>query len=327
MSKVNPRLVYWIAAVHQHPKLTANYRDVLVHLAVSRLDYATGTGYCSERSLAAGCGHSVATVRRALSIARTAEPMLIERTRRGHRLGNGESSASEWRLIFPAISTAHQRSVEDDSTAQGRPVGPVDDGSTAHGGPVEDGSTGPPSTVESLNRSDSSPQPLTGDLPTEPPTTNPPTPTVVPLRPDADGDGRGPVGEGGDLEGDQPLTEASLVARILTIRADLGTKPVWKAARLRQILAEPSLRAQPSAEVCARALTMAMDPETKYPTRLLSEGYWLAAPAPAPRRRAEHGPWCQDPTCNKRTRLRERTEDGRPYPCPQCHRDNVRRSA
>jgi hypothetical protein len=34
-----------------------------------------------------------------------------------------------------------------------------------------------------------------------------------------------------------------------------------------------------------------------------------------------HGPWCG--TCDATTRMREREDDGRPYVCPDCHRDGI----
>ncbi len=124
MARVNPRLIFWIAAVHKHPALSPAHRDILTYLAVMRLNFDTGTGYCSAQSLADGRGWDERTVRRALELARVKEPQLLRRTRRGHRLGDGRSMASEWALIYPPmpvdndISTGHQNPVEPISTGQ-----------------------------------------------------------------------------------------------------------------------------------------------------------------------------------------------------------------
>jgi hypothetical protein len=72
---------------------------VLLMLAL-RLDWATGTGYASTAQLCADTGASEITVRRALAWARKAG--LLNRTRRGHRLGNGRAVASEWALALPS---------------------------------------------------------------------------------------------------------------------------------------------------------------------------------------------------------------------------------
>jgi hypothetical protein len=112
MTRLNPRLFYWLAALYDHPRLiTSARRDVLLALAVKRLDYGTGAGYCSVRTLAGDTGLSEATVKRALDAARKTEPVLLERTKRGHRLGDGKVIASEWQIIYP-ISTAHGRTLE-----------------------------------------------------------------------------------------------------------------------------------------------------------------------------------------------------------------------
>ena len=90
MSKVNPRLVYWIAALHDQAQLTAAHRDVLTYLAVKRLDFETGAGYCSVRLLAESRGCHEATVKRALDIAQKTTPPLLKRTRR-------RASPRQWR--------------------------------------------------------------------------------------------------------------------------------------------------------------------------------------------------------------------------------------
>lgn len=138
MSRINPRLIYWIAAVHRQPELKAAHRDVLIYLAVMRLDYGTGKGYCSMQSLAGGRGWHEHTVRRALELAQKVTPPLLRRTRRGHRLGNGQVVASEWQVLYPPMSTGHG--------------GTVENGSTVHN--------------SDLNRPESESQPSTGARPT-----------------------------------------------------------------------------------------------------------------------------------------------------------------
>lgn len=59
-----------------------------------------GTGYASTRQLADDASVSLDTVKRATKWGR--ETSHLEQTRRGHRLGSGETVASEWRLTAPA---------------------------------------------------------------------------------------------------------------------------------------------------------------------------------------------------------------------------------
>ena len=111
MARVNPRLVYWIAEVHKHPALTPAHRDILTYMAVMKLNFGTGAGYCSVRTLAEERGWHEATVKRALQLARAEEPVLLQRTRRGRRVSDEVKLASEWQLIYPPIPTAHQDDV------------------------------------------------------------------------------------------------------------------------------------------------------------------------------------------------------------------------
>jgi len=99
VSRVNPRLVYWLAALYDHPELTAAHRDVLVFVATRRLDFGSGGGYCSEAAIAEGVGCTERTARRALAWGRKLG--LIERTRRGYRRGDGVVRSSEWQVIYP----------------------------------------------------------------------------------------------------------------------------------------------------------------------------------------------------------------------------------
>lgn len=69
MSRVNPRLVYWIAGLYDGKELTAQHHRILIYLAVKKLDYGTGTGYCSVRTLATELDVSPTTVKLALKLA------------------------------------------------------------------------------------------------------------------------------------------------------------------------------------------------------------------------------------------------------------------
>lgn len=135
MSNVNPRLTYWVKAVNACPDFTDAHVRILICLAVDCLDYGTGAGYCSEDMLFRRTGKKDRTIRDALKLAQKVG--LIERTRRGHRLGNGGKIASEWQLIYPPMSP--RRDVGSTSTGSSMPVG---SSSTGSGVPVEDVSTG-----------------------------------------------------------------------------------------------------------------------------------------------------------------------------------------
>ncbi len=144
MSRVNPRLVYWIAALHQQPGLHATQRDLLTYLAVKRLDYGTGSGYCSVRSLAEAKGVHESTVKRALDLAQQAG--LLRRTRRGHRIADGVVAASEWQLIYPPTAqpddvgepTAQPDDVGSKPTAQeGTPNSALEQSQQRTGAPLQ----------------------------------------------------------------------------------------------------------------------------------------------------------------------------------------------
>lgn len=90
----------WLNAVYCHPdRPPAAQRDILSALAVKYLDWRSGEGFASIEMLADFCGAARSTVQRALRWARAAELLVL--TRRGHRLGNGKTIASEWRLSLP----------------------------------------------------------------------------------------------------------------------------------------------------------------------------------------------------------------------------------
>ena len=101
MSKVNPRLVYWIRAVYDCKALSAGDRDTLICLAVKYLDYETGSGFCGTRTLTDSLGKDKRTILRALGAGRNAG--LLEQTHRGHRRGDGSGMASEWQLLWPPV--------------------------------------------------------------------------------------------------------------------------------------------------------------------------------------------------------------------------------
>jgi hypothetical protein len=142
-------------------------KNVLVMLALRMSE--DGTGWVAQRRLAADASLSVRTVRRAVAWARTNG--WLERTRRGHRLGDGRSLANEYRLVAPSqqdtpvpltpsqqdtddllrsVSTGHRRSStghpwppKRSSTRGPIKRAPSDDAHTlpeqGHGVPVHDG--------------------------------------------------------------------------------------------------------------------------------------------------------------------------------------------
>ena len=108
----------WLAAIRDHPGRPSTAQRMALQSLALRLDWRTGTGYASVRQVAEDSDVSEPTVRRATSWARGAEYLL--QLRRGHRLGNGQTAATEWKLTQPltgdlltsqplngAISTAH----------------------------------------------------------------------------------------------------------------------------------------------------------------------------------------------------------------------------
>jgi hypothetical protein len=89
----------WLRQLQEHPDRPRGRQrrqlDALLALA-DQLDAKTGKGNVSVLELAKIAGVSERTVKRSLGWARGAG--LLERTSRGHRLGDGQTSASEWRL-------------------------------------------------------------------------------------------------------------------------------------------------------------------------------------------------------------------------------------
>jgi hypothetical protein len=74
--------------------------DVLLALA-DMLDAETGEGHVPVLELAKAAGVSETVAKRAITWARTSG--LLERTSRGHRLGDGATVASGWRLLLGEI--------------------------------------------------------------------------------------------------------------------------------------------------------------------------------------------------------------------------------
>ena len=92
----------WLMAVRDHPdRPPPMQRHVLTMLAL-RLNWKSGAGYVSTGQLVTDSGAEDRTVRRATAWAR--DHGLLVQTRRGHRLGNGQIVASEWRLTQPVTA-------------------------------------------------------------------------------------------------------------------------------------------------------------------------------------------------------------------------------
>jgi hypothetical protein len=89
----------WLAAVRDHPERPPALQRLALTCLALRMDWTTGRGYASTGQLAADTDAEERTVRRATGWAR--DTGLLLRTRRGHRLGNGRVTASEWQLTQP----------------------------------------------------------------------------------------------------------------------------------------------------------------------------------------------------------------------------------
>ncbi|MGH3162566.1 MAG: hypothetical protein ACRDOC_11815 [Streptosporangiaceae bacterium] len=124
------RPLEWMKAVRDHPdRPSARQRDVLGML-VLRLDWKTGCGAVSIAQLAADADCEERIVRYATRWARTAG--MLVRAKRGHRLGDGTTRATEWQLCLPS-STGIPVPVEKPSTGIPVPVEkPVSSGTDRH---------------------------------------------------------------------------------------------------------------------------------------------------------------------------------------------------
>lgn len=125
----------WLAHLQEHPDRPQGRQrrqlDVLVALA-DQLDAKSGEGHVAVQELAKIAGVSERTIKRALVWARDAS--MLERTSRGHRLGDGTTSASGWRLLgktdSQGVIAASQRAKPRPQSANSAPQG-VNSGKTS----------------------------------------------------------------------------------------------------------------------------------------------------------------------------------------------------
>ena len=108
----------WMRAVRDSDAFTAGTLNVLLMLGLRmRRD---GTGFASQPQLAEDAGVSERTARRALREARDAG--FVTQTRRGHRVTDGTTLASEYRLEIPTQPDTRDR-LGEAPTGHPRPVG------------------------------------------------------------------------------------------------------------------------------------------------------------------------------------------------------------
>lgn len=91
----------WLALLLDYRPLLPDKRFRILAALMRQLDWKTGAGYCSEQTLADVTGAGKRTVRDTLKWARDTGYLI--RTRKGHRLGDGTTRASEWLLRQPAV--------------------------------------------------------------------------------------------------------------------------------------------------------------------------------------------------------------------------------
>lgn len=109
----------WLAALRDHPERPPVTQRMVLYCLAQRMDWSTGCGFASTAQLAGDADCSPPTVKRATGWGRTAG-MLVQ-TRRGHRLGDGRTSASEWRLRLPVDNSSQGvtgETLNEISTAQ-----------------------------------------------------------------------------------------------------------------------------------------------------------------------------------------------------------------
>lgn len=133
---VTIRPLIWMRALRDDSRCTATRLTVLCMLALRMR--ADGTGYASAQKLADDSRVNERTARRAVEWARWES--YLNRTRRGHRLGNGQTVASEYALTLPV-----------DNSSQPDTGDQLKDTSTGH--------------TDGLNRTQQEPQPDTGVRP------------------------------------------------------------------------------------------------------------------------------------------------------------------
>jgi hypothetical protein len=90
----------WMAAVRDHPDRPPSRQFLVLACLALRMNWRTGTGYASGRTLGkdADCGAS--TVGRATAWARKHDLLVMEE--RGHRLTDESVKATRWRLRLPS---------------------------------------------------------------------------------------------------------------------------------------------------------------------------------------------------------------------------------
>ncbi len=86
----------WLTAIRDHPQRPAAMQCHVLTMLALRLNWESGTGFCSTTQLMTDADASKSTVMRATSWARRSE--LLLRTRRGHRVSADVVIASEWQL-------------------------------------------------------------------------------------------------------------------------------------------------------------------------------------------------------------------------------------
>jgi hypothetical protein len=101
------RALEWLAATRDHPDRPDRVQCHVLTMLALRLDWdGRGRGFASVPELMADADASKSTVERALGWARGKGPardsrFFLVQTKRGHRLGNGKTKASEWLLRLP----------------------------------------------------------------------------------------------------------------------------------------------------------------------------------------------------------------------------------
>lgn len=114
----------------------------------------------------------------------------------------------------------------------------------------------------------------------------------------------------GEGDSSRPRRADDLAALVSEIRA---LRPDWSTRSIERAISDPAVAERPWQLVRAAMVTLARDPETKFPGRLSHDGQWWqhkgGAPAGPPRPR-----WCGD--CDEETRL---THGDTPKRCPACH--------
>jgi hypothetical protein len=90
----------WMTAVRDHPDRPPALQAHVLLLLALRMDWQTGCGFAATSQLAADAQCQERTVKNATRWGREHE--MLVRSRRGHRLGDGRTVASEWRLTVPS---------------------------------------------------------------------------------------------------------------------------------------------------------------------------------------------------------------------------------